>query len=328
MKLPREFIQLPFTLDTERLKSEVAALPGDAWCPHPTGFKGNSAVPLISVDGGINDYFAGPMKETQWLRRMPYVRQVLAKFGVVFGRSRLMALEAGAQVPPHSDVNYHWFTRARIHVPVVTFPEVEFHCGGRMIHMAEGEAWIFDNWRRHHVLNRSNQRRIHLVADTLGSSAFWSMVEQSLQRLEAGAEPDRTFIAFSPDLDPVVPVEKYNTPNVIAPSEVKELCEDLLHDLFDGVSQDQATEARNFARMVRGFYRDWAMLWTLHGDEESGWDAYEALRNRVLQDMVHFWKPLPLADPGHVAQRVLYARVLVACVRRPLPGVKTLQFAQ
>ena len=38
--------------------------------------------------------------------------------------------------------------------------------------------------------------------------------------------------------------------------------------------------------------------------------------------------PLLLGSNGLPAQKVLFARVLVACLRRPLPGVKTLQFAQ
>jgi hypothetical protein len=53
---------------------------------------------------------------------MPYLRQVLAGFGVVWGRSRLMRLAPGASVPEHADINYHWHTRVRLHVPVFTQP--------------------------------------------------------------------------------------------------------------------------------------------------------------------------------------------------------------
>ena len=41
--------------------------------------------------------------------------------------------------------------------------------------MAAGEAWIFDNWRPHHVINASGIRRVHLVIDTVGSAAFWRL---------------------------------------------------------------------------------------------------------------------------------------------------------
>lgn len=328
MKLPREFIQLPYAFNAERLKSEVESLPAEAWCPHPAGFKGNWAVPLISVDGGINDYFAGPMKQTPWLERMPYVRQVLSSFEVVFGRSRLMALDAGAQVKAHSDANYHWFTRARIHIPIVTLPEVEFHCGDKKLHMAEGQAWIFDNWKKHAVFNRSRRRRIHLVADTLGSAQFWSMVDRCLEQLEAGAEVETRQVVYVPGQSPDVRGEKYNTPDVVAPSELKELCEDLLADLSSDVSLNPPDQVKAFTLIVKSFYRDWAMFWTLQSNEQSGWGDYENLRNRVLQEMHKLNQPLVLPSTGLIAQQVLFARVLVACVRRPMPGVKTLQFAE
>ena len=51
--------------------------------------------------------------------------------------------------------------------------------------MAAGEAWIFDNWRRHSVVNPHTADRIHLVADTAGSSAFWQFVAEG----QRGAPP-------------------------------------------------------------------------------------------------------------------------------------------
>ena len=43
--------------------------------------------------------------------------------------------------------------------------------------MAAGEAWVFDTWK--HSQRRQPRwatRRIHLVADTVGSAAFWELV--------------------------------------------------------------------------------------------------------------------------------------------------------
>ena len=61
----------------------------------------------------------------------------------------------------------------RVHVPAVTYPEVQFVCGERTVHMAAGEAWIFDSWKVHNVLNPKTAPRIHFVADTVGSAHFW-----------------------------------------------------------------------------------------------------------------------------------------------------------
>ena len=42
-----------------------------------------------------------------------------------------MRLAPGAGVPEHADINYHWHTRVRVHIPVFTSPAIRFHCGGR-----------------------------------------------------------------------------------------------------------------------------------------------------------------------------------------------------
>ena len=72
MQFNRPLLQLPIRFEAETLAAEIAALPSSAWVPHPQGFEGNDAVPLVSVNGGLNDDFAGPMAATEHLKRMPY----------------------------------------------------------------------------------------------------------------------------------------------------------------------------------------------------------------------------------------------------------------
>src|SRR3989337_980840 len=115
MELDRTFIRLPYQFDAVRLATEIDELPANAWMTHPAAFEGNSAVPLISRDGGMNDDFHGAMCVTPYLRDCRYLQQVMASFGEVLGRSRLMKLAAGAEVVAHVDFNYHWYTRVRIH---------------------------------------------------------------------------------------------------------------------------------------------------------------------------------------------------------------------
>lgn len=140
MKLPKPFFRLPVRFDAERLAAEVAALPAGAWSRHPKEHAGNTAARLITAGGGDNDAVSGEMKPTSTLASCPYTQQVLASFDTVWSRSRFMRIAAGGSVPQHSDINYHWFHRVRLHVPVVTRPEVRFHCGGESVHMAAGEA--------------------------------------------------------------------------------------------------------------------------------------------------------------------------------------------
>ena len=139
MRLAEPFYQLPVLFDIERLQAEVATLPAEAWGSHPDKLSGNSAARLISAGGAETDSVHGQMLATPWLAAMPYARQVLAGFGVVWSRSRLMRLAPGARVPEHADINYHWHTRVRLHIPIQTRPQVRFHCDGQSVHMAAGE---------------------------------------------------------------------------------------------------------------------------------------------------------------------------------------------
>jgi hypothetical protein len=313
-------------IETQRLAEEVRAMPPEAWQAHPLGFAGNTAVPLISVNGEANDFFAGPMAETAWLRQAPYFRQVLSSFKVVFGRSRLMGLGGGSEVPRHCDINYHWFSRVRIHVPVVTFPEVEFHCAGEMIHMAAGEAWIFDNWLLHHVVNPTDKLRIHLVADTVGSSAFWDMADAALDAAEAGRELEATNVTFDPAARPAIEVERINTPDVMHPGEMEVLIEDLIEDLQASGERNPKGPVDQFTARLRAFLQDWKKLWTLYGESEPGWGAYERVRNKLLNELYAMRKPLLVASNDRVAQKVMLSRVLVACVHKPLPGMSEIQY--
>ena len=124
----------------------------------------------------MNDGVAGTMLPTPHLERCEYLRQVLDSFQTVFGRSRLMRLEGKSEATLHVDTNYYWADRVRVHVPILTSPVIEFICNDKSLHMAAGEAWIFDAWKLHNVLNPTGDQRIHLVADTVGSAAFWDLV--------------------------------------------------------------------------------------------------------------------------------------------------------
>ncbi|MDE8651004.1 aspartyl/asparaginyl beta-hydroxylase domain-containing protein [Novosphingobium album (ex Liu et al. 2023)] len=265
MRLSRPFFQLPVLFEAARLQAEVAALPAEAWVPHPDGVPGNSAARLISAGGGETDGVHGQMLPTRWLAAMPYLRQVLSGFGVVWGRSRLMRLAPGAGVPEHADINYHWHTRVRVHVPVFTWPQVRFHCDGQSVHMAAGEAWIFDNWRRHHVENHAGAERIHLVADTTGTAAFWQFA--------CGPPPPRgqwPTMAWNPENDPRLLTEANRRSPVMPAAEMQWLIDDLRAELALSADTAEArARAARFAMLLESFVFDWRQLCVLHGVERA-----------------------------------------------------------
>lgn len=289
MRLPRPFYRLPIRFDVERLRAEVAALPESAWAKHPNHIAGNSAVRLISVEGGENDDVNGVMRATPHLAQSHYLRQVLASFGVVWSRSRLLRLAPGAGVPEHADINYHWFNRVRLHIPLVTRPEVRFYCGDQNVHMAAGEAWLFDNWRLHRVENPTPDSRVHLVADTSGSAAFWQFVAQG----EAPIQQHR----FDSARDVWPLMERATLAPVMTPGEVDLLLLDLRAEL---VSQHETAEGRErlmrYHGLLDAFSRDWRQLYALHGgdaaphgatagplpgSEAAGWSELAKLRDGV-----------------------------------------------
>jgi hypothetical protein len=309
MRLPKPFYRLPLAVDADRLAQEVAALPATAWADHPQGYAGNTAVRLISADGREDDGVAGAMAPTPHLQQCPYLQQVLAHFQVVFGRSRLMRLAAGAEVPQHSDINYHWHTRVRLHIPVVTNPAVAFWCEDEKVHMAAGEVWIFDNWRLHRVLNGGPADRIHLVADTAGSSDFWALA------FDEPPGPPRT-IPFDPSARPALATERFTTPPVMSPGELQWLTDDLLRDLEANPAASRAGVAR-FRRALARFTADWRQVWSLHGAQPQALPSYDGLRRRLMEDLKGLAEPLSLASNGVAATAVLRARVLQACLAPP-----------
>lgn len=288
MDIAQPFIRLPFTFDAKRLADEVNNLPESAWMVHPTRMSGNSAVALLSRDGGDNDDFDGEMRETPHLHACPYTRQVIASFGEVFGRSRFMKLAAGAEVAQHVDFNYHWYTRVRIHIPVITNPQVTFYCADQNTHMKAGECWIFNSWRRHRVTNESDADRVHLVIDTAGSSRFWQLV-RDMQQYDSLTEAEKIdkrlrFLPYEPDKQVEILTEKYNVAPVMAPGEVDALVDGVVRD-FEQNPQNDADLVSSYRTMLSDFAKDWREIWHLHGYEEQGWPKYQQAIDKVTAQL-------------------------------------------
>jgi hypothetical protein len=261
----------------------------------------------------MNDDFNGPMQITDKLRRSPYIKQVLASFDEVFGRSRLMGLGANCSVPEHRDVNYHWYSRVRIHIPVITNPNVLFYCGDKHVQMAAGETWIFDSWKRHHVDNLSDENRVHLVIDTAGSSRFWQLVAASEWRCSTGqqrpASVDDRFVAYEEGHDVTLMTEQFNAPLVMQPGELDALVADIVVDMRAHPGNTLPVHV-GFETTMLEFRANWRRLWSLYGQSRAGWPHYEQLIRGLRIPQVH----IPLASNGGSAVHTFRARVLTAAL--------------
>lgn len=289
MKLVKSFIPLPFSFDAPKLAEEAVKLPDSAWLPHPSGLEGNSAVPLISVGGAINDLFNGRMATTKWLAECPYHQQVLASFNEILGRSRLMKLAPGAEVAEHVDVDYHWLTRVRIHIPIITDPEVMFFCAGDRVHMKAGDCWIFNSWEAHRVVNNSGITRIHLVLDVSGSSRFWRTVREMEiydHRTDLCELGERiSFIPYEEGKLVTILTENHNVSPVMVPGELDALVKDLIAD-FDGNPVNDATAAEQYIKDLTDFAIDWRQGWLMFGSSKEGWRYYQTLLHDLSQKIM------------------------------------------
>ena len=80
-------------------------------------------------------------------------------------------LKAGASIPLHKDGGEIFEATHRIHIPIVTNPDVWFHCGELCLNMLAYHAYEIGNTNHvHGVTNSSNHDRYHLIIDLLSET--------------------------------------------------------------------------------------------------------------------------------------------------------------
>ncbi|MGD0142323.1 MAG: sulfotransferase [Rhizomicrobium sp.] len=317
MHLTHPFYRFPFRFDIDRLRAEVEAIPESSWRGHHEGFEGNSALTLITTNGSDNDDTEPPMRPTEHLLRSPYMMQVLAQFRTLHGRARLMRLAPRSGVPPHIDIQYYWRTRARVHIPVITHPEIRFRCGGEIVHMAEGEAWTFDNWRTHQVINETETRRIHLTFDTFGSAAFWGMARPH-------REGDRSvFVPYQADAKPVLTFETHVGDPAMPPGEVDYELSRLATDVKACATNDPAAVGRILA-LLAAFRGEWRLLWHAKGPTEKSLPLFHSLLRQFERECIaKIPETVTLASNGKPAIEILLADLAAMAKPPATPDKRT-----
>ncbi|MFI8619025.1 TIGR03032 family protein [Acidovorax sp. NPDC077693] len=326
MRLNTEFIRLPLAFDAARLASEIRALPEVAWQPHPEGHAGNAALPLMAVEGDpLNNGVKGVMQPTPQLHDCPYLQQVMSVLQAPIGRTRLMRIDGRAEASLHVDVNYYWQQHMRVHVPIVTDPAVQFICGGQALHMAAGQAWVFDTWREHNVINPTHLQRIHLVIDTTGSAALSALLAQGGRPTDPQAPamgPVRT-VAFEPGARPKIWHEVDNFPVVMSPAEQQTLFANI-QAVLPSTNSGEALRAE-----VAGFFDQWRQLWDRHQSAPSGWRAYADLLESTGDRMGRLRSSVTLSngvDGAFAVQQILLAPALnTDLAERVVPSVRGAQ---
>ena len=183
-------LRLPLHFDVDALAAEAAALARPDWVPHFNRdiYQGEWAgVALRSVGGRAGQLYPDPAADAAFADT-----EVLAHSGVAARpgsfecpktAARLLALAPGAVINEHRDYNLGWADgEVRLHVPVVSNPQVEFVLDGRPVEMAVGEAWYLDLSLPHRVANRGRATRVHLVLDCVVDDWLEALIGQTIRR--------------------------------------------------------------------------------------------------------------------------------------------------
>jgi len=218
-----------------------------------------------------------------------------------------MRLAPGAQVAEHVDFNYHWVSRVRIHVPIMTDPSVIFYCGDESVHMSVGQSWLFDSWRRHRVVNSSTLSRVHLVIDLAGSSRFWRSVRSAHQSPPIEINYDASLI-------PRLRTEQFPVAPVMAPGEMLAIVEQVLEDCEANETNDPAMMLR-YRHLLLDLVHDWREIWSLHGLNDAAFPHYRAVLERTASQLEPDPRVLVTSSNQVGINPIINQRILAAALR-------------
>ena len=148
---------------------------GKAGARHP--------VMMISADPSVTEF-----EDTPTLHGCPYFREVLDIFACPLCTVRLMRLTPGSVIKEHSDVQLSVEEgTVRLHIPVVTNPDVEFYLNGSRVLLEAGSAWYLRLTDPHKVYNKGESDRIHMVIDATVNDWLKGLLETAARQPQGAA---------------------------------------------------------------------------------------------------------------------------------------------
>jgi hypothetical protein len=175
-------LKLPLTFDADSLQKDLNKVLGVKWIDHfnVDCYEGKwNSIPLYSLGGAKNNIIAlpstysEPVEATEFMQDCDYFRSVLAQFKCPLISVRLLNLGPGAYIKPHNDYNLGYEDGCfRLHIPILTNPQVKFILDDILLPMLPGECWYTNVNYIHSVSNEGDNDRIHLVID--GERNDWS----------------------------------------------------------------------------------------------------------------------------------------------------------
>jgi hypothetical protein len=165
----------------------------------------------------------------------------------------------------------------RIHIPVITNPNVFFTCGDASVHMTEGECWTFDSFQMHNVRNGGAEKRIHLVLDTVGGEELWDLIDEAQGPGGAGE--------LSPVLQPgsgnpvSLAFERVDAQRIMSPWELS------CHIDFIAAHAPSGDKIDAIMKRLGRFAAGWNAAWAQFGASDEGLPAYRRLIDIARSDV-------------------------------------------
>jgi hypothetical protein len=165
-------VRLPRTYDVELMQRDLQALQEVRRAAQPGPYhKGEwTGIALYSM-GGKQSVFPSAAgtdhyQETEELQRAPYLRKILSELNCPKEVLRILILPPEGHIKDHFDFHTSFqFGLLRLHIPIVTDPNVVFVIDGERMDWKAGELWYGDFSKIHSVKNDSQIVRVHMVID-------------------------------------------------------------------------------------------------------------------------------------------------------------------
>jgi hypothetical protein len=183
-------LRLPFAFDPALLARDLENLSAAEWIDHfltdryvgewdvvPLRGPADAQHPIMMIAATPG---AKSFKDTPALEACPYLRDIIDSFQTEIRGARLLRLTAGSELKEHTD---HESTSEdgvlRIHIPVVTNPDVMFMLNGTRVVMDAGSAWYLRLSEPHSVVNRGTTDRVHLLVDMVMNERLAAVVNEA-----------------------------------------------------------------------------------------------------------------------------------------------------
>jgi hypothetical protein len=178
-------LRLPLTVDADRLRGEIAALPDSLWGTRGGRVGVHQVAEALFLRGFAPAEGEKPVADRPALDLLPYARFVIEHvLPAAPLRCLLARLPAGAAIAPHTDLPPYFSKTLRIHVPVETNASVHMMAGGLCYSMQTGEVWVLNNSATHAVWNaHPTLSRTHLICDFLPSPALSELLRSGERNL-------------------------------------------------------------------------------------------------------------------------------------------------